>query len=271
MTKNVGSKELKKSHLRLMMLETVPNQSLTCIPKVSMEVDDTSDLAYKVKKPLPAKSFALYITGQPGSGKTSALLGMLLSRPSKKSPDKPRFYYRYFDHIYLISNSLQTLPLDKLMLCPERVHNEFCDTTLQSIIETEREGPNLNNCLIIDDCIRDITNSKEMAKLILARRHATQNPCEEGQAGMAVMITSQVYNWLPLGLRKNMSHLMIFRTENQRELNSIKKEVMADLSDVQADNVMKTAWSKPHSFLFIDASKPTKDRYYACFDKIIVS
>lgn len=115
-------------------------------------------VAYKVKNPLPAKSFALYITGQPGSGKTSALLGMLLSRPTKKSPDKPRFYYRYFDHIYLISNSLQTLPLDKLMLCPERVHNEFCDTILQSIIETERDGVNLNNCLIIDDCIRVYRN-----------------------------------------------------------------------------------------------------------------
>jgi hypothetical protein len=67
-----------------------------------------------------------------------------------------------------------------------------------------------------------------------------------------------------------MSHIIVFRTENQKELSAIKEELMGDLDDKTANEVLKTAWNKKHGFLFIDATKPTKDRYYQNFNKIII-
>ena len=64
-----------------------------------------------------------------------------------------------------------------------------------------------------------------------------------------------------------MSHLIIFRTENKKELQSIMTEVMADLDEKTAKSVLNIAWEDDYSFLFIDATKTTKDRYYKNFDK----
>jgi len=240
------------------------------IPVVKMPVDDLSDLPYRVTQPLPAKSFAMYICGQPGSGKTTTWVSLLTSRPTKACPTKPRYYYRYFDRIHLISGSVDTLPLDKLRLNPERLHTSFDDDLLVDIVQQEREDENLNNLIILDDVIKDLKNSKALAKVILNRRHCTQDKDKDNQAGLSIMITSQVYNLLPLGLRKNMSHVILFRTENKRELDSIKSELMSDLSDSQANKVLRTAWSKPHGFLFIACTKPTRERYHANFSRIII-
>ena len=253
------------------MIEIVKNKKLNDIVPIKCSVDDTSSLPYKVAPPLPKKSFCLYVCGRPGSGKTTTWLGLLTNRPTKKNPNRSRYYYRYFDHIYLISNSLQTLPLDKLNLNPDRMYNQFNDGMILDIIDDEQSGPNLNNLIILDDCIKDLNNSKELARLILNRRHCTQNSEEDGQAGLSIIITSQVYNLLPCNLRKNMSHLILFKTENQKEIKSIISEVMADLEEKQAKEVMNIAWSDPHSFLFIDATKSTNDRYYKNFDKIKIS
>ena len=252
------------------MIEVIKNKNLNNIVPTKCSVDDTSNLAYKVKAPLPKKSFAMYVCGRPGSGKTTTWLGLLTNKPTKRNPNMSRYYYRYFSHIWLISCSLQTLPLDKLNLNEDRIFNSFNDGMLIDIIEQEREDENLNNLIILDDCIKDLNNrnSKELSKLLLNRRHCSQNPDKEGQSGLSVLINSQVYNLLPCNLRKNMSHLIIFRTENKKELQSIMTEVMADLDEKTAKSVLNIAWEDDYSFLFIDATKMTKDRYYKNFDKI---
>jgi hypothetical protein len=252
-------------------MHTATNSQLKPIEGLPQPVDGDIGLAYKVPKPLPKKSFALYVCGQPGSGKSNLWLQLLMSHPTKKSPKTCRYYYRYFDRVYLISGSLDTLPLEKLSLNENRVFNQYDDCTLSEIISGEHEDENNNNTLIIlDDCIRDLSKSKDLCKAVLNRRHCTHNSEHEGQAGLALLITSQVYNWLPLGLRKNMSHVVLFRTENSREKSCIKDELMADLSDAEATQVMSLAWNDKHSFLLILSEMPTKERYYKNFDLIIL-
>jgi len=67
------------------------NKKLPFIPPITMDIDDTSDLPYKVSDPLPKKSFGMLIVGQPGSGKSTLLCSMLLSKPTKKKK-----IYHYF-------------------------------------------------------------------------------------------------------------------------------------------------------------------------------
>tara|TARA_Y100000004_G_C8952872_1_gene429402 strand:- start:1315 stop:2100 length:786 start_codon:yes stop_codon:yes gene_type:complete len=253
-------------------MKIIDNEKLNKIPLISQNVDNTSNVAYKVAPPLePMNSFS-YIVGSAGSGKSSLFLAMLCSRPTKKKPNEPRFYYKYFDKIYLISSSLASLPLNKLNLNEDRIFNKYSDSLMEQIVETEREDEENNNCLIVlDDVIKDIKKSTFMSKCILNRRHILTNPEGEGCSGCSVWILSQRYNELPLTFRVNASSIYVFRTENKRELDAIKDELMSDLNKEQQNEVLKIAWKDKYSFLLILNNKPTADRYYQRFNKIVIN
>lgn len=250
-------------------MKILKNKILTHVPPLKQSVDDTSDLPYIPAKPLTVKSPAIYICGFSSSGKTTLWNQLLLAHPTKKKPDIPRFYYRFFDRIYLISPSKDTLPLHKLKLNEERVHLKFNNDLIDSIIENEKEGENLNNLIIIDDSIKQIKNNNKMHSLLLNRRHITQNPNEDKHAGLGIIVTSQKYNACDLILRNNFSDIFLFKTENSKEINCIKDELMQDLSKEQQNELLKKAWSKKYNFLLIKAYEGTPDRYFVNFDKVV--
>jgi len=241
---------------------------LSDIPVVKSEVD-TECIPYTPTQPLPKRG-SLYICGTPASGKTTLMTSLLLSHPTKKSSQKPRYYYRFFDRVELISNSLQTLPLKKFGLPEDQTHSQYSDGLLESIIQDMREDANYNSLIVLDDCIRDLSRSKILTKTILNRRHCTHNPSVESQASLSVWITSQKYNMLPLSLRCNMSHVVVFRTTNKAELTAIKDELMTDLNPSQQDEILKLAWDRPYGFLFINVYAARDSRYYSNFDLIQV-
>lgn len=245
------------------------NKILTHVPPVKQKVDDLSDLPYQPSSPLTKKSPAIYIVGFSSSGKTTLWNSLLLSHPTKKKKHIPRFYYRFFDKIFLISPSKDTLPLDKLKIDPSRVFSKYSDEIIEEILENEKEGENLNNLIVIDDSIKHIKNNPKVHSLLLNRRHLTQNPDEDGQAGLGILITSQKYNATDLILRTNMSDIFLFKTENQKELKAIKEELLMDLSPKQQDELLKRAWSKKYNFLLIKGYEPTENRYYINFDKVV--
>jgi hypothetical protein len=104
-------------------------------------------------KPLPTKSFCMYIVGKPGSGKTNLWLSMMLSK-------KPRYYRKFFDRTMLVSGSMDTLPKAALkgkFAVPEsQQFREINDETVDAILTELRSGDkNTNNLLILDDVIKD--------------------------------------------------------------------------------------------------------------------
>jgi len=84
-------------------MKVVKKSYLSDVPLIQSDVDK-ENFPYKPFDPLP-KRFSMYICGSPASGKTSLWTSMLLSHPTKKAPKKPRYYYRFFDNINLISGS----------------------------------------------------------------------------------------------------------------------------------------------------------------------
>ena len=215
----------------------------------------------KINEPLSKKSGAYYIVGRPQSGKTSLWLSMLLT--------KNQGYYRKFDKIYLISNSLATLPLPLLNLPPEQIFDGYDEEQLFEILSNEKESKENNNILIvIDDCIKDL-KSKKFNKLILNRRHIIQNVDNpKTKSGVMIFITGQTYNLLELQVRKNMSDVILFPTSNSKELISIKSELMSDLNPKQQDEILKLAWSRPYSFLYIKMNNQMNKKYYSNWDLI---
>lgn len=252
-------------------MKIIKNQ-LSEIPPFKSKIDDKSDLPFIPQKPLNdmCKSFLLYVIGSPGSGKTSTIMSLLTSHPTKKQPNKPKYFYKLFDNIHLISASLQTLPKSFTKLLPdEKKHNKYNDNLLSDIIDDLQEGENQNNLLVMDDIIKDLNRSKILSKVCLNRRHITQDEEQEGNAGLAIMIISQKFTLLNLEYRNAVSHFIIFKTSNATELKRIKEEICYDLEDYEFDNLTKLAWKDKYSFLFIDLNKPKNDKYFIRFDKVV--
>ena len=229
---------------------------------------DKEDFPYTPVPPLP-KRFSMYLVGSPASGKTTLLTSLLLAHPTTKNKNANRYYYKFFDRVEIISGSIQTLPIEKFGLPPDQLHEMYTDEVLADIIVSIHDDENYNSCLVIDDCIRELTRAnKTLCSTILNRRHITQNPNKEGNASLSLIITGQKFNMLSLALRSNMSHVILFKTTNGQELACVKNELMLDLTKSEQQSILDLAWGRPYGFLFIDAFAPKERRYYSNFDLI---
>lgn len=248
----------------------IEKNKISDIPAMKSSVDDTKDLSYIPIKPLPCKSFLLYIVGSPGSGKTSTMMSLLTSHATKKRPNINCYYWKFFDNIHLISGSLSTLPNKFLKLLPEeKKHNQFSDELIEDIIDNLQEGPNENNLLILDDVIKDLKRSKIMSKICLNRRHCTHNSEEDCQSGLSIFIISQKFTLLPLEYRNAISDCIIFKTSNFTELKRVREELCTDLTDDEFAKITKAAWKTKYSFLYIKINENKQNKYYIKFDKVI--
>jgi GTPase SAR1 family protein len=241
-------------------MEIIKNDRIK-LKLIKQSIDELDPDLEKIEEPLPKKSMAMYLVGAPGSGKTSLLLSLLLSKTA---------YLKKFDKVYLLSGSLQTLPPELIANLPEdQVFDEYnIDSIYEKVKEEKDSALNPNVLFILDDVVKDI-RAKTFNKLILNRRHIIQNATNpKVKAGCSIWITSQTYNLLELQIRKNMNAIILFPTANRKELECIKNELMMDLNPKQQDEILKYAWSKPYGFLFIRMDKPKALKYYSNFDSI---
>ena len=245
---------------------------LSEIPAFKSDIDNRSDLPYIPEKPLDSmcKSFLLYIIGSPGSGKSSTVMSLLTSHPTKKNPNKPKFLWKFWDNIFLISGSLQTLPSKFTKLLPdEKKYNKYSDDLMVDIVDLLKEGENENNLIVMDDVIKDLNRSKILSKICLNRRHCTHDETQDGYGGLALMILSQKFTLLNLEYRNAVSHFIIFKTSNSTELKRMREEIMYDLNDDEFKEITNLAWKDKYSFIFIDLNKPKSDKYYIKFNKVV--
>ena len=239
-------------------MEIIKNDRIK-LKLIKQSIDDLDPDLEKIEEPLPKKSMAMYIVGAPGSGKTSLLLSLLLSKTA---------YLKKFDKVYLMSGSLQTLPPEFIAnLPPDQVFDEYnIDSIYEKVKEEKDSALNPNVLFILDDVVKDI-RAKTFNKLILNRRHIIQNASNpKVKAGCSFWICSQSYNLMELQIRKNLSTVILFPTANKKELQSIKEELMADISPHEQDMIINYAWSKPYNFIFIRLDKPKSLKYYSGFD-----
>ena len=246
-------------------MKILKNKILNKLPLIETVIDSNKDCPFIPTEPLPKNpSQFFYFVGAPGSGKSSTMVSMLMSK-------KPRYYRRFFDKLFLISPSHPTLPKKFInALNEERIYDKYNEDLVKDIINDLKEGENENSLLILDDSIRDINKSKSsiLNKCILNRRHCTFNQNEIGNASLSIWIMSQKYNLLDLSYRNAASVVFLWKSENNKEKKAIKEELMADLDDKTAEELLKEAWKTKYNLLMIKVNEPTKDRYYINFDKV---
>lgn len=251
-------------------MNSIKNEKLSNLKIIKSSIDELDEDLDNIAEPLSKKSGAFFFCGKPSSGKTSLFLSLLLSHGKGVSTG----FYKKFDKVYLFSASLDTLPLEQLGLDSGRIFDTYDDNKLQEIIKSEKESSENNNiCLIFDDLIKDISGKKGayLEKLILNRRHAIQNKSNDKvKSGITIFITGQSYNMLNLKIRKNLSDIILFSSTNQKELESIKSELMSDISKKEQNKILNYCWTIPYGFCYIKANATTEDRYFQNFNKIVI-
>tara|TARA_R110000824_G_scaffold203240_6_gene387651 strand:- start:136 stop:768 length:633 start_codon:yes stop_codon:yes gene_type:complete len=197
------------------------------------------------------------IIGKSGSGKTNMLLNLLTKRGKMMN--------RKFDRVYLISPSLHTIDGDPFETIPDDQKYEDLTPEVLEEITTDMKDSGEKCLIVMDDVVAGIKDRKlemAVAKLTYNRRHL----CGAGGC-CCLIITSQVYNRIPLSIRKNFSQLILFKSSNKRELKSIADEV-ALMPDKEFYEVLGYTFDKKHNFLYVDTTQNSDNMFYKNFNRL---
>lgn len=128
----------------------------------------------------------------------------------------------------------------------ERLFDDLSADVLQTVLNNcELESSEGHHSLLfIDDCgsaLKNNTIQKLLKKLIFNRRHLK----------LSIMILCQSYQSMPLDIRKNISHLVMFKPRNKKELEILFDELVFLPKDQQV-LLNNHVFDTPHNFLFVN-------------------
>ena len=216
------------------------------------------ELGDSIPEPFPKRSFFMGIFGPPGGGKSSFMISIL----TQKGTDK--IFRGVFNTIYLIipSHSLASLKSNVFREHPpDQVYHELNIPTLQSIkakISADAEQ-GFTSLIVIDDQtvhLKDKGTEALLRELVFNRRHFRTS----------IMILAQSYSQMPLAIRKCLSHFVLFKSPNKKELESVLTELVFKPQTV-INEVASHVFKNKHSFLF---GVSDTGQLYNKFNKLLI-
>jgi hypothetical protein len=178
------------------------------IPNYDNLIDKKKNNFKRLYDYMPSKSFRMLICGPSRSGKTNALVYMLLS---------PLIYY---DKIYLYAKNIdqekyQLLDNEMNKLAKKHKINvkeiyEYSNDDIKDVDELENK---LQKVVIFDDYICDKTQD-EIIKYFIQGRHKN----------CSVIYLSQTYYKTGKNIRLNCDHFILYGMSSEREENMISRE-----------------------------------------------
>ena len=194
---------------------------------------------------LPRHPFAILCQAPPKSGKTNLTVNLLLN---------PVFdWINKFDKIVWISPTIESdktaKPIMEIVNDEENIDSDKIkiftgddidniDEIIKSIIEEQKEEPDNETLIILDDCIGKMKNG-EFGKLYAKYRHNN----------LSLLGISQTFKSFDVISRASASGYILFKTYNQNEKGKIIDE-LSGIPDIE--NLYDEATSKKHSFLWIN-------------------
>ena len=197
----------------------------------------------------------LCIIGKPGSGKTSLAISFM-------TQSNPKIYKKAAHHMIILMpqnsiNSLKKNPFKKL----KDIYHELNQSSINEIHNKidEYSKNDEKTILFVDDMTADLKNVEVrtiLKKLIFNRRHLKLN----------IIITAQVYNNLPMDIRKNITSLIMFKCQ-KKELENVFDELFENKKDKFME-VMRICYKNKNDFLFLNIAS---QRMFKNFDEIIIN
>lgn len=195
--------------------------------------------------------------GKPQQGKTSLATAFI-------TQSSPKIYKKTHHKILIMMpqnsiNSMKKNPFE--MLPPENFYNELDEETLQNVYNTIESNTQqgLKTLLFIDDMTASLKKSKTvetiLKTIVYNRRHLKCN----------IIMTVQVYGNMPLDIRKLITNIFIFKP-CKLEMEKLFEELVESKKNCFKD-VMRIAYCKSHSFLFINIES---QRMFANWDELLI-
>lgn len=212
-----------------------------------------------------SKSFCMLICGKSGSGKTNFLTNLLQTGVVN---GQRRGLKKQFENIVVCSPSLASLK-DNIFknLDESKIFNSFDEEFIDYLIDfCHNEKAEGNNTLVIlDDVGSELRRSamveKKFLQLIYNKRHL----------GLSLICTVQKYNNASVGVRTNMTHLVLFRPTNMKELLTIHEEVLP-IHKKKINEFIEFVFDVKYNFLLVDMSLHLSPTFvfYRNFDRILM-
>ena len=154
-----------------------------------------------IPKPLPCYNFNMAFIGKPKSGKTSLAISLLTNK-------KPKIYNKVFDHVILVAppNSIASLkknPFENLV----HKYPELNYDTLETILDLCKDKYSIQDeqtLIFMDDVASSLKSTSIQSmfnEAVFNRRHYR----------MSIMLLSQNLVSIPLNVRKNLTHIVLFK------------------------------------------------------------
>jgi hypothetical protein len=128
-----------------------------------------------------------------------------------------------------------------------------------------------------DDCqsTEVFSVKSRLNNLVIKHRHVGSFK-NGGALGVSLIFAVQNYKTNATGIgrqiRNNVTHLMIFRSKDEAELEQIASEVSGEVSKETFMKAYEYATAEPHGFLYIDMHKKDNDpsMFRKCFNESII-
>tara|TARA_R110000803_G_scaffold167676_3_gene230936 strand:+ start:193 stop:939 length:747 start_codon:yes stop_codon:yes gene_type:complete len=216
------------------------------------------DIDESIPAPLPQQlNFFMLIAGKPASGKTSLILNLVCK--------SNKIYNKKFDRIFVYSPSLITLKDDPFGELPdEQLHSELTTELLENALTLIKDSGD-KVLFIMDDVVNDMKKNGVLTmlnKMLMNRRHLA------GAGGScSFIITTQVYNKIPITIRKTATQIILYQTKNKKEIETIFDElILIPKNDFY--QILKYCFNDRYNFIYIDINKPHDKMFHKCFNEL---
>ncbi len=207
---------------------------------------------YDFTKQFNKHSFT-YTVAPPQSGKSNLLQNLFKNNKMLK---------KCFHHIFYVCPSSSSLKDDIFNKLPDNQRflelNKETLGTIKNMCESYEKDEKA--CIVLDDvasALKNVELLKDFQRLIFNRRHIG--------GGVSVIVISQVYNVLPLQLRKMVNNLIILNPR-MKEFNLMNDEYF-NLDHKNVKKIKEFFFDAKYNFMMYC---PDENTYYKNFNKVIV-
>jgi len=204
----------------------------------------------KNKHPLGDPPWSLLVVGPSRCGKSNVVLNIIL-----------KWYSKAFDEFYLASETAYRpssgwLTLIQNDIIPEsNVEDNFSKASefLETIIERQKETDGKDHVLVVlDDLAKETKTSVMLEALFTRGRHLN----------ISTILISQVFYNVHPSIRKNTSHMIIFRPTDSKELEALATELSGMQDKKEFKKMLLDVTKKLHDFLFVANNEPNLSMKY---------
>lgn len=130
--------------------------------------------------------------------------------------------------------------------------------------------------IFFDDCQGSdlFKPTSKLSNMVIKHRHLGQT--KDGSLGCTLIFACQNYtsnsSGLPKSIRGNLTHMLVFRNKNMKELQLIAEEASGEVSVEQFFEIYERAMTDQYSFLFVDFAKkkPHPSMFRRNFDQWLI-